>query len=140
MRKKLFCIILLLLLFAVFYGCGKNNNAYYVSISGTWSIVFSSPELPAGSFEGLVEFIQENTALSGSLTFTPEAGIVSTGMVSGIIIKGNVSLSYESPDGFTLIMGGRAKEESISGTFTLVYPPGISNGPTYTGTYVMTKA
>ena len=139
MRRILVYPILLLLFCASFHGCGKNNTAYYVTIAGEWSVTFTSPEMSTGSFDGAIEFIQNNTALAGTLTFSPEEGIDSSGSISGSIIKGNVSLSYESTDSFTLIMGGRAKEESISGTFTLIYPSGISSGPTYTGTYVAEK-
>lgn len=142
-------LAILLGLALVLGGCGNDNSTNPGNINGTWSATLTNTDsTPAFAFTTTFTQMSGSSVGVTSLTFTTASPCFVSGetATASFILSGNFSgsvtgafqLAVESgnPSGNTLTLQGTVKNNTITGTWTLV---GISSGCSGSGNFVLTK-
>jgi len=139
----------LLAIALVLGGCGTNNSNNSGNINGTWSAVLTNPDsTPAFAFTTGFTQMTGNLVSVTNFTFTTSSPCFVSGetetasfIVNGDF-SGNVAGTFQlviksgNPGGDTLTLQGTAKNNTITGTWTLV---GLSSGCSGSGNFAVTK-
>ncbi len=147
MNKGVIAVLLGLTL--VLSGCGTNNSNNSGNINGTWSAKLTNPDsTPAFAFATTFTQMTGNLVSVTNFTFTTSSPCFVSGetetasfILSGDF-SGNVTGAFQlviksgNPGGDTLTLQGTAKNNTITGTWTLV---GLSSGCSGTGNFNVTK-
>ena len=143
-------VLSILLGFAlVLGGCGNSNSTNAGSINGNWSATLTNTDsTPAFAFTTTFTQMTGNSVNVTNLTFTTASPCFVSGETetASFILSGNFSGSVTgafqlavksgSPGGDTLTLQGTVKNNTITGTWTLV---GLSSGCSGSGNFVVTK-
>jgi len=143
-------VLSILLGFAlVLGGCGNSNSTNAGSINGNWSATLTNTDsTPAFAFTTTFTQMTGNSVNVTNLTFTTASPCFVSGETetASFILSGNFSGSVTgafqlavksgSPGGDTLTLQGAVKNNTITGTWTLV---GLSSGCSGSGNFVVTK-
>lgn len=142
-------LAILLGLTLVLGGCGNSNSTNSGNINGNWSAMLTNTDsTPAFAFTTTFNQMSGNSVSVTNLTFTTASPCFVSGETgsASFILSGNfngsvtgafqLTVKSGNPSGDTLTLQGTVKNNTITGTWTLV---GISSGCSGSGNFVVTK-
>lgn len=142
-------LAILLGLALVLGGCGNNNSTTSGNINGNWSATLTNTDsTPAFAFTATFTQMSGNSVSVTNLTFTTASPCFVSGETgtASFILSGNFSGSVTgafqltvksgNPSGNTLALQGTVKNNTITGSWTLV---GLNSGCSGSGNFVVTK-